>query len=96
LQTLMQRAFRPGKEARRVISVGGGPGTDASGLVWAARHCFGAQTTIECHLLDNEPSWRKHCKLLNTLFQPQVTLLRCLTDQVIDQLFGPFVGQRDF
>lgn len=56
----------------RVVSLGGGPGTDASGLVMATRLHFGRP--IVCQLLDFEATWRRYTKTLNSLFAPHVTV----------------------
>lgn len=59
----------------RVMSVGGGPGTDASGLVWIAREHLGFlkfHPKIMCYLMDNETSWKRHEAIINQLFAPHV------------------------
>ena len=68
----------------RVVSFGGGPGTDAAGMAWVARDFLGfgerkkqgrprnggheGSGGVQCVLLDYERSWRKYLGTLQTLF----------------------------
>lgn len=64
---------QPHSEPLHVVSVGGGPGTDASGLVFANRRLFGDHA-VACHLLDFEATWRRYTKTLNELFAPSISV----------------------
>jgi hypothetical protein len=57
-----------------VLSVGGGPGTDAAGLAWANEHFLrfnrdGAR--LNCALLDLEPQWKAYVQPLGKLMAPK-------------------------
>ena len=68
----------------RVVSFGGGPGTDAAGMAWVARDFLGfgerrkqgrprnggheGSGGVQCVLLDYERSWRKYLGTIQTLF----------------------------
>jgi len=54
----------------QVASFGGGPGTDAAGLVWF--HKNHPELSFECVLYDNEASWKRYTKTLNRLFGDDV------------------------
>lgn len=64
-----------------VASFGGGPGTDASGLVWLHRRFFPEQT-IAVHLYDKEPTWKCYLELLRSLFSPDIDQLTFSTCDV--------------
>ena len=55
-----------------IISIGGGPGTDAAGLIWFNRHFLNGQ--IDCCLMDYEGSWKRYLTTLSSLFAPDVSL----------------------
>lgn len=57
----------------RVASFGGGPGTDAAGLVWIQRDLFPA-LRFECTLYDYEASWKRYLKTLGEVFGERVGL----------------------
>ena len=60
----------------KVASIGGGPGTDASGLVWANKHFMRFQGTggVQCRLFDKEASWGQYLPTLQQLMHPTVQL----------------------
>ena len=53
----------------KVASIGGGPGTDASGLVWANSHFLNYQgfADVQCTLFDKETSWGQYVPALQEL-----------------------------
>jgi hypothetical protein len=51
-----------------VASFGGGPGTDASGLVWWQQDMHPA-IVFQCILYDREPTWKRYLQVLSRLFQ---------------------------
>lgn len=57
----------------RVASFGGGPGTDASGLVWLQRERF-RDSTFDCVLYDRETSWKRYLVSLRELFGQRILL----------------------
>ncbi|OQR97593.1 hypothetical protein ACHHYP_10157 [Achlya hypogyna] len=61
----------PPAEVVNVASYGGGPGTDAAGVVWIQRE-FLAQSHVQCTLFDYETSWKRYTKTLDELFGPAV------------------------
>eukprot|EP00282_Hemiselmis_andersenii_P029987 CAMPEP_0169463248 /NCGR_PEP_ID=MMETSP1042-20121227/20005_1 /TAXON_ID=464988 /ORGANISM="Hemiselmis andersenii, Strain CCMP1180" /LENGTH=296 /DNA_ID=CAMNT_0009575965 /DNA_START=80 /DNA_END=966 /DNA_ORIENTATION=+ len=77
-----------GKTELLAVSVGGGPGTDASGLYWANKHFLGFKGTepaegreggrldggLHCVLMDKEKSWRRNLATLQGIMHPEVTL----------------------
>ena len=58
--------------AIRVGSFGGGPGTDAAGLVWFQKEH--PELSFEVQLFDYETSWKRYMKTLNTLFGHHVNV----------------------
>jgi hypothetical protein len=56
----------------RVGSFGGGPGTDAAGLVWFQKEH--PELSFEVQLFDYETSWKRYMKTLNTLFGHHVNV----------------------
>jgi hypothetical protein len=64
-----------------VASFGGGPGTDASGLVWLQRERH-PSTTFSCTLYDREPTWKRYAQLLSQLFASAGQV--CLNSAVCD------------
>ena len=56
----------------RVGSFGGGPGTDAAGLVWFQKEH--PELSFEVQLFDYETSWKRYVKTLNTLFGRHVNV----------------------
>lgn len=57
----------------RVASFGGGPGTDAAGLVgWQQGDPQRANIRFSCTLYDYEATWKRYTKTLAGLFQPTV------------------------
>ena len=76
-QAVCEPWFHETKRPVQVMSIGGGPGTDASGLVWFARNHMPKHThqssPVECCLVDYEKSWKRYTASLNDLFQPHVS-----------------------
>lgn len=67
-----------------VCCIGGGPGTDAAGLVHANQHLFHLPPdALQCHLLDNEGSWKRHMTTLSPLFAPDVALSFAAADVTV-------------
>jgi hypothetical protein len=60
----------------QVASFGGGPGTDASGLVWVKRKLLKSTSiaSINCQLLDYEKSWKRYTSILQSIFEPDVSI----------------------
>lgn len=56
-----------------VASFGGGPGTDAAGLVWIQKELFPGDS-VYCSLYDYEKSWKRYLKTLSDFFLPAVEL----------------------
>lgn len=55
------------KDELKVVSLGGGPGTDASGLYWVQKDllkCGG----VSCALLDYERTWKSYLQTLQSMF----------------------------
>ncbi|EGD78832.1 hypothetical protein PTSG_01808 [Salpingoeca rosetta] len=74
-QAVCEPWTQPSQHPLSVISCGGGPGTDASGLVWVCKTLLPQRRhvpAITCHLMDFEKSWKRYEATLNTLFKPQV------------------------
>jgi hypothetical protein len=59
--------------ATKVASFGGGPGTDAAGLVWAQRELY-RDDMLSTTLYDVEGSWKRYMKTLGELFGDGVPL----------------------
>eukprot|EP00961_Rhodomonas_salina_P214693 2899363-Rhodomonas_salina.1 len=57
----------------QVASFGGGPGTDAAGIVWIQKELFPSDS-VQCVLYDYEKSWKRYLKTLSDLFAPAVYL----------------------
>lgn len=68
-------------EVVNVASFGGGPGTDASGLVWLQQERH-PSTTFYCTLYDREPTWKRYVQLLGQLFASAGKV--CLNSAVCD------------
>jgi len=66
--------------ALKVASVGGGPGTDVAGLVWANKHFMHwlpsqqAEPAVSCSLWDFERSWRKNLSALQEVVGAEMQL----------------------
>ena len=56
----------------RVCSFGGGPGTDASGLVWFQKQH--PELKFDCVLYDNETTWKRYMKTLQSIFGEEVII----------------------
>ena len=54
----------------KVASFGGGPGTDAAGLVWLSKNH--PEIVFDCVLYDSETSWKRYIKTLNQVFGDNV------------------------
>eukprot|EP00747_Dinoflagellata_sp_TGD_P117786 gnl/TRDRNA2_/TRDRNA2_172676_c3_seq1.p1 gnl/TRDRNA2_/TRDRNA2_172676_c3~~gnl/TRDRNA2_/TRDRNA2_172676_c3_seq1.p1 ORF type:complete len:407 (-),score=61.23 gnl/TRDRNA2_/TRDRNA2_172676_c3_seq1:96-1316(-) len=76
-QQLRQRLVCTGARKRLVVaSLGGGPGTDASGLLWANEHFlrYKGEGSVLCRLFDKETSWKTYTATLQQLMSPTVTI----------------------
>ncbi|OQS00346.1 nuclear ribonuclease Z [Thraustotheca clavata] len=62
-----------GSDEITVASFGGGPGTDAAGIVWIQKEFF-PNCTVECTLFDYETSWKRYVKTLDSLFGDAVNV----------------------
>ncbi|KAF0715893.1 Aste57867_3115 [Aphanomyces stellatus] len=76
LQDLLSKSRQvlpPAPESLSVASFGGGPGTDAAGIVWIQREFF-PETPVHCTLYDYETSWKRYAKTLDDLFGDMVSV----------------------
>ncbi|RHY12538.1 hypothetical protein DYB25_002251 [Aphanomyces astaci] len=63
----------PPSETLAVASFGGGPGTDAAGIVWIQRELF-PTSSVHCVLFDYETSWKRYVKTLDDLYGDAVSV----------------------
>ncbi|MDP2434462.1 MAG: hypothetical protein Q8P67_01820 [archaeon] len=66
--------FQSRPAALSVVSIGGGPGTDASGFVWLRKRLL-RDTAIDVHLCDKESTWKYYLETLRGLFAGDVASL---------------------
>ncbi|RHY27681.1 hypothetical protein DYB32_006618 [Aphanomyces invadans] len=63
----------PQADTISVASFGGGPGTDAAGIVWIQRDFF-PLSSVHCILYDYETSWKRYAKTLDDLYGNAVSV----------------------
>jgi hypothetical protein len=71
----------------KVASIGGGPGTDAAGLLWIQKD-FYSDRQFEVVLYDYEPSWKKYTKTLSDLLGPHIEPVTFHLCDVTQSLYG--------
>lgn len=83
--------FLPAQDQFHVASFGGGPGTDASGLVWLQRRHY-PESIFHCMLYDREKTWKRYLKVLQSVFGEKVLLDFAPCD--VTQSLGAGTNQR--